>query len=140
MAEKKATTAKKNETAADKGHKDEKATAKTADKPAAKNGGAKAAATASKEKSISDLISVIADKTGLPKNKTKELLEAHAEILIDELKTAGSVQLVGVGKLKLGERAERQGRNPATGEAITIKASKQVKFAGAKRFKDSFNG
>ncbi|HEY8559758.1 MAG TPA: HU family DNA-binding protein [Pyrinomonadaceae bacterium] len=40
--------------------------------------------------------------------------------------------------MKLGERAERQGRNPATGEAMTIKASKTVKFAGGKRFKDSF--
>ncbi len=50
----------------------------------------------------------------------------------------GSVQLAGIGKLKLGQRAERQGRNPATGEAITIKASKTVKFSGGKRFKDSF--
>ena len=50
----------------------------------------------------------------------------------------GSVQLAGIGKLKLGERAERQGRNPSTGEAITIKASKTVKFSGGKRFKDSF--
>lgn len=137
MAEKKSTTAKKNDSAADK--KDDKATAKPAAKAADKNGGDKAAATGSKEKSISDLVGVLADKTGLPKNKTKELLEAHAEVLIDELKTAGSVQLVGIGKLKLGERGERQGRNPATGEAITIKASKQVKFTGAKRFKDTFN-
>jgi DNA-binding protein HU-beta len=38
----------------------------------------------------------------------------------------------------MGERAERQGRNPSTGEAITIKASKTVKFSGGKRFKDSF--
>ncbi len=53
-------------------------------------------------------------------------------------KRKGSVQLAGIGKLKLGQRAERQGRNPSTGEAITIKASKTVKFSGGKRFKDSF--
>ena len=48
---------------------------------------------------------------------------------------AGSVQLIGLGKLKTGERPERQGRNPATDEAMTIKASKTVKFAAAKKLK-----
>lgn len=54
------------------------------------------------------------------------------------MQTSGSVQLVGIGKLKLGSRPERQGRNPSTGEAITIKASKTVKFSGGKKFKESF--
>jgi nucleoid DNA-binding protein len=52
--------------------------------------------------------------------------------------SSGSVQIAGIGKLKLGERAEGQGRNPSTGEAITIKASKTMKILGGKRFKDSF--
>lgn len=91
-----------------------------------------------KEKSVGELTSALAEKTGLTKAKAKEVLDAHAELLISELQTSGSVQLVGIGKLKLGERPERQGRNPATGEAITIKASKTVKFSGGKRFKDSF--
>jgi DNA-binding protein HU-beta len=103
-----------------------------------KAGAAKGDATKGKEKSAGDLIGALAETTGLTKAKAKEVLEAHAELLISELKTSGSVQLVGVGKLKLGERAERQGRNPATGEAMTIKASKTVKFSGGKRFKDSF--
>jgi DNA-binding protein HU-beta len=47
--------------------------------------------------------------------------------------------LTGIGKLKIGERAKRHGCNPATGEAITIKAAKTVKFSGGKSFKDSFN-
>jgi DNA-binding protein HU-beta len=98
----------------------------------------KTATTGGKEKSVSELVSVLAETTGLGKAKAKEVLDAHAELLINELKENGSVQLVGIGKLKLGERAERQGRNPATGEAITIKASKTVKFSGAKRLKDSF--
>ena len=98
----------------------------------------KTAASGGKEKSMSELISSLAETTGLGKAKAKEVLDAHAELLINELKANGSVQLVGIGKLKLGERAERQGRNPSTGEAITIKASKTVKFSGGKRFKDSF--
>lgn len=69
----------------------------------------------------------------------KEVVDAYANLLIDELKEAGSVQIAGIGKLKLGERAERQGRNPSTGEAITIKASKTVKFSRGKRLKDIFN-
>lgn len=91
-----------------------------------------------KEKSVSELVSSLAETTGLSKAQTKEVVDAYANLLIDELKAAGSVQITGIGKLKLGERAERQGRNPSTGEAITIKASKTVKFSGSKRLKDSF--
>lgn len=107
-------------------------------------GGAKKAAAGksatggSKEKSLTELVGALAETTGLTKAKAKEVLDAHAELLVNELKTNGSVQLAGIGKLKMGERAERQGRNPSTGEAITIKASKTVKFSGGKRFKDSF--
>ena len=103
-----------------------------------KKAAGKGATTGGKEKSVGELISALAETTGLSKAKAKEVLDAHAALLISELKGNGSVQLVGIGKLKLGERGERQGRNPATGEAITIKASKTVKFSGSKRLKDSF--
>lgn len=98
----------------------------------------KTAATGGKEKSMTELVGVLAEKAGITKAQAKQVLEAHAEMLIDELKQNGSVQVAGIGKLKVGQRAERQGRNPATGEPITIKASKTVKFSGGKRFKDSF--
>lgn len=101
--------------------------------------GAKAATSAAKEKSLGELVGALAEKTGTTKVQAKAFLDAHAELLIDELKQSGSVQLAGIGKLKMGERAERQGRNPSTGEAITIKAAKTVKFSGGKSFKDSFN-
>ena len=112
--------------------------AKTAGGAAKKATSGKKATTVGKEKSLTELVSALADKTGITKAKAKEVLDAHAELLISELKDTGSVQLAGIGKLKLGQRAERQGRNPSTGEAITIKASKTVKFSGGKRFKDSF--
>ncbi len=105
---------------------------------AAKKAAGKKAATGGKEKSLNELVSALADKTGITKAKAKEILDAHADLLVNELKENGSVQLAGIGKLKLGTRAERQGRNPATGEAITIKASKTVKFSGGKRFKENF--
>ena len=101
---------------------------------------AKSAATpAAKEKSLGDLVSALAEKVDLPKAKVREVLDMHAELLTSELQSAGSVQLAGIGKLKMGERAAREGRNPATGETIQIKASRTVKFSGGKNFKDSFN-
>lgn len=123
-----------------------KKTAAPAKKSADKTASAKpakgraAAAPAAKEKSVSELINALAEKTSLPKAKVKELLDALAELLTAELQSAGSAQLSGIGKLKLGHRPERQGRNPSTGETITIGASNTVKFSGGKKFKDSFNG
>lgn len=101
-------------------------------------GAAKGAAPASKEKSLAEIVGALAEKTGITGSQAREVLDAHAELLIDELKTNGAVQLVGIGKLKMSERAERQGRNPATGETMTIKASKTVRFSGGKKFKDNF--
>ena len=115
------------------------ATAKKPATPAGAKKSGKSAAPAAKEKSLADLTGALAEKTGLTKAKAKEVLDAHAELLTSELQSAGSVQLAGIGKLKLGERPERQGRNPSTGETITIKAAKTIKFAGGKKFKDSFN-
>ena len=111
---------------------------KTSGGAAKKPAAGKSAAGGSKEKSLTELVSALAETTGLTKAKAKEVLDAHAELLVSELKSNGSVQLAGIGKLKMGERAERQGRNPSTGAAITIKASKTVKFSGGKRFKDGF--
>ncbi|MEP6924848.1 MAG: HU family DNA-binding protein [Pyrinomonadaceae bacterium] len=116
---------------------------KSAAAPKAASGGksktpAKSAGSGKKEKSLGDLVSALAEKTGVTKAKAREFLDAHAALLVDELKQNGSVQLAGIGKLKLGMRAARQGRNPATGAAITIKASKTVKFSGGKAFKDGF--
>ena len=109
--------------------------------PAAKaaKGAKAAAAPAAKEKSLGELVSALAEQTGTTKAQAKAFLDAHSALIVDELKSTGSVQLAGIGKLKMGERAERQGRNPSTGEAITIKAAKTVKFSGGKAFKDNFN-
>ena len=116
-----------------------KPTAAPAKKAAAKTSTAESPAPAAKEKSLTDLTSALAEQTGLSKAQAKEFLDAHAELLVSELQTAGSVQLAGIGKLKLGNRPERQGRNPSTGETITIKAAKTIRFSGGKKFKDSFN-
>lgn len=138
MAEKKAkTTAPKGDA-----KKDAKKAGGGGDakKAAATKSTTAAATTGKKEKSLGELTAALAERTGLTKVKVKEFLDAHAALLVEELRHNGSVQLAGVGKLKMGERPERQGRNPATGAAITIKAAKTVKFSGGKSFKDQFNG
>jgi DNA-binding protein HU-beta len=93
---------------------------------------------APKEKTLNDFIAALADKTGLGKNEVRRVLDANAELIANELNSAGSVTLVGLGKLKLSERAEREGRNPATGATITIPAKKTVKFAAGKSFREKF--
>lgn len=96
----------------------------------------KASTAPVKEKSQSELIAALATAAGLTQAQTKTVLKAHAALLLSELNTAGSVLLPGLGKLKTSLRPERQGRNPATGAAITIKAATTVKFTAGKKLKD----
>ena len=58
-------------------------------------------------------------------------------ITIESLASEGEAILPGIGKLKVKETREREGRNPATGEAITIPAGKRVVFKATKSVKDS---
>ncbi|CAD6537990.1 HU family DNA-binding protein [Paraburkholderia sabiae] len=76
-----------------------------------------------------DLIDAIAASTGESKSRTGEALDAIIE----------TMQLVGFGSFSTGARAERAGRNPSTGETITIPAAKTVKFTPGKAFKDAVN-
>ena len=71
--------------------------------------------------------------TGSSKKAAKETLDALLDTVTLSLKKNKKVQLVGFGSFEVVKRRARKGRNPATGEAIRIKASKRVRFrAGAK--------
>ena len=61
------------------------------------------------------------------------------KLLKDALKEGDSVALVGFGTFEVKERAERKGRNPQTGEEITIKAAKIPSFKAGKSLKDAVN-
>ena len=80
-------------------------------------------------------IAALADKTGLKKTDVSNLLDELAVLAYAEAKNGFLVP--GIGKLVLVDRAERQGRNPATGETITIPAKQVVKFRVAKACKDA---
>ena len=86
-----------------------------------------------------ELISAMSEKSELTKVDTEKALKAFIDTVTEELKNGGKVQLVGFGTFEVGERAERQGRNPKTGEAITIPASKSPKFKAGKALKDIVN-
>ena len=80
----------------------------------------------------SELVKAIAEKAGLSQAQGKAALEATVASIAEALKKGDNVQLIGFGTFSVAERAARQGKNPRTGEVITIAAKKVAKFkAGA---------
>lgn len=86
------------------------------------------------------LISAIAEKTGLTKKDTGAIVEAFTEVVAESLAAGEPVQLVGFGNFVVRERAERQGRNPQTGDTMVIPAQKAVGFKPGKALKDKVKG
>ena len=86
-----------------------------------------------------ELISAVAEQAGLSKADAGKALEALVNVVTDTLKQGDEVRISGFGTFGISERAERQGRNPQTGEAITIAASKSVKFSPAAALKAMVN-
>ena len=80
----------------------------------------------------SELVSKMAEKSGLSKDSAKKALEACVESIIEALKDGDKVALVGFGTFSVASRPERQGINPANQQTITIPAKNIAKFkAGA---------
>ena len=86
-----------------------------------------------------NLIDVIATKTDLKKKDVEASVNAAIEAIVEALKAGDKVQLAGLGAFETKTIAEHEGRNPATGEKITIAASKKVSFSAAKALKDAVN-
>lgn len=90
--------------------------------------------------SFENLKSAVAARAGLSKAETDQALTAFIEHLQTSLGQGDKINLPGVGQFEVADRAARQGRNPQTGEAIAIPASKAVKFKPGKALKDAVNG
>ncbi len=86
-----------------------------------------------------ELVAAIADKTELSKRDAESALKAFTDVVAEELKKGEKIQLVGFGTFEVSERAARTGRNPQTGEEMTIPASKAPKFKAGKALKDLVN-
>jgi DNA-binding protein HU-beta len=79
-----------------------------------------------------ELIDAMAAGSGLTKADAKKALDSFVEATADALKNGDRISLVGFGSFSISDRQERNGRNPKTGEVITIQAKKSVRFkAGA---------
>ncbi|MCI4589069.1 HU family DNA-binding protein [Sphingobium sp. BYY-5] len=86
-----------------------------------------------------DLISAVAESSGLSKNDTTKAVEGVFDAITGALKKGDEVRLVGFGTFSVSQRKASTGRNPRTGETMTIKASAQPKFKAGKGLKDSVN-
>ena len=86
-----------------------------------------------------DLVAHVADAAGLSKADATKAVDSVIDGITDSLKRGTEVRLVGFGTFSVAHRAASKGRNPRTGEAINIPASKQPKFKAGKALKDSVN-
>lgn len=86
-----------------------------------------------------ELITLMSEKAQISKKDTGIALDAFMDVVKEELKKSGKVQLVGFGTFEVVERAERMGRNPQTGTEMVIPSSKSAKFKAGKAFKDFIN-
>lgn len=85
----------------------------------------------------SQLMTVLAEKTGLSKKDVVSFMDTLVELAYKEVKTNGEFVLPGFGKMVKAKRKERMGINPATGEKIKIAAKTVVKFRLAKAAKEA---
>ncbi|KAG5184938.1 DNA-binding protein HU [Tribonema minus] len=83
-----------------------------------------------------DFVASISAKSGLSKTQTDAAISAFMDTVMEAVADGKKVSLVGFGTFESRERAARQGRNPQTGEALSIPASKAPAFSAAKAFKD----
>lgn len=87
-----------------------------------------------------DLADAIAQGEGVTKADARKLVDAVFAAIGDAAAKGEEISVNGFGKFKVKDSPEREGRNPATGEAMTIKASRKLTFAPAKAVKDKLNG
>ena len=86
-----------------------------------------------------ELIAAVAESAELSRAEATEAVEATINVITKALQVGEAVSLVGFGTFEVRERAARTGRNPRTGEAIDIAASKVPAFKAGKALKDAVN-
>lgn len=86
-----------------------------------------------------ELVKTVAGKTEYSQKCAAEVLEAAFTVVGEALANKEDVAIPGFGKFSVAHREERTGRNPATGEPMTIKAANSVKFSAYNTLKDKVN-
>ncbi|WNO09275.1 HU family DNA-binding protein [Teredinibacter sp. KSP-S5-2] len=83
-----------------------------------------------------ELVAVVAEYLGISHRESDNIIASTLEHMTDALARGESVNLIGFGAFSVKSRAERKGRNPKTGEDITIAAHNQVVFKPGKALKE----
>jgi DNA-binding protein HU-beta len=104
---------------------------------AAKKSAAPAKATVQASITLQHLAAALSDSHDVPKKQAEAVLGDLVTLTARHLKKGHKIRLTGLGILQVRKRAARMGRNPATGEAIKIKASKKIAFRPAKELKEA---
>lgn len=86
-----------------------------------------------------ELVEAVAEKAGLTKADATRAIDATFEAITEALAKGDKVTLVGFGTFGISKRAEREGRNPRTGNVVTIAARNAVTFKAGSALKDSVN-
>ena len=86
-----------------------------------------------------ELTKSVATRTGVTQKDAAVYVDAVIESIKDGMIEDGKVQIVGFGTFEVKERAEREGRNPATNQTMLIPATKVLKFKAGKALKDAVN-
>jgi DNA-binding protein HU-beta len=86
-----------------------------------------------------DVVNQLSDRTSLSKADTQKAVDGIFDLITDSLKSGEEVRISGFGVFVVSHRAGGKGRNPQTGEEITIKPSKAARFRAGKPLKDALN-
>lgn len=84
-----------------------------------------------------ELVAAVSEQIGVPKRTAEAVVNATINMIIDETANGNGVQLIGFGTFETVKRAARQGRNPQTGETVSVPATVVPKFRPGKAFKDA---
>lgn len=87
-----------------------------------------------------DIVETIHQRIGLSKKESAEMVEQLFEIMKDTLESGEKIKIAGFGNFVVKEKADRRGRNPQTGDAITITARNILTFKPSQVLKNSING
>ena len=86
-----------------------------------------------------EIIKAISEQNGFPKKKSTDMVETLLEIIKRTLESGEDVLISGFGKFCVKEKAERKGRNPATGDDLMLKPRKVVTFKCSGKLRDQIN-
>ncbi|SEJ46287.1 DNA-binding protein HU-beta [Sphingobium sp. AP50] len=87
-----------------------------------------------------ELVDAVATQQGIAKSDAKKILDGLIAAIMESAAKGEEISLNGFGKFKIKDSPARDGRNPATGETISIAASRKLTFTPAKAVKDKLNG